>query len=133
MINHFRKLNGHLLLTAFFVGHLLIVLSFGIAGEKGISIAEAFAKKSDVTRPVIYLEELEKRIHDLVNQERKKQGLGSLDWNSKLSRIARLHSQDMASRNYFSHDSLEGRNFNDRYRQQGFSCWLKAGLGVCRT
>jgi len=129
IINHFRKVNGSLLLAVFFICHLLMALSFNIAGEKGMSMGEALAKNSDETRPVIHLEELEKRIHDLVNQERKRQGLNSLDWNPELSRIARLHSKDMASRNYFSHETPEGRDFNKRYTQQGFSCRIAAGIG----
>ena len=127
--SYYRWVNGTFLLTTFFIGCVLCLFAFNIAGDTGIGMSEALAKNPDETKPEISPERLERSIHDLVNQERKKQGLSSLDWNPTLSGIARLHSRDMASRNYFSHENREGRTFNDRYRRQGFSCWIKAGIG----
>ncbi len=40
---------------------------------------------------------------DLVNGERSKQGLAPLIVDLELSRVARLKSQDMVEKNYFSH------------------------------
>ncbi len=73
-------------------------------------------------RPALSIPDLEKKVHTLINQERQKQGLSALAWNSTLSKIARKHSQDMAKKNYFSHVSPEGHDFSYRYRQEGFSC-----------
>lgn len=53
-------------------------------------------------------EELEKQIHGLINQERAKNNLPVLSYNDDLAFIARNHSYDMATRNYFSHDTPEG-------------------------
>ena len=39
---------------------------------------------------------LEKKIHDLINEQRRKNGLSPLSWDEKLARIARYHSEDMA-------------------------------------
>ena len=52
-------------------------------------------------QPSISVEALERRIHERVNEERKKHGLSSLTWNDALNRIARQHSMDMARRGYF--------------------------------
>jgi uncharacterized protein YkwD len=73
-------------------------------------------------RPSITISELEKNIHDLINRERQKHGLSPLLWNDTLSIIARKHSQDMANRNYFSHNAPEGHDFSYRYGQAGYSC-----------
>ncbi len=73
-------------------------------------------------KPALSIPDLEKKVHLLINQERHKQGLSALSWNSTLSNIARKHSRDMAGRNYFSHVSPEGHDFSYRYRQAGFSC-----------
>jgi uncharacterized protein YkwD len=73
-------------------------------------------------RPSINISKLERNIHDLINRERRKQGLSPLAWNDTLSSIARKHSQDMAMRNYFSHDSPEGHDFSYRYSKAGYSC-----------
>jgi uncharacterized protein YkwD len=78
-------------------------------------------------QPILTANDLEQEIHALVNKERRNKGLDPLHWNSTLSRIARQHSQDMVSRQYFSHLSPEGRNFSYRYQQEGFSCSIQAG------
>ncbi len=78
-------------------------------------------------QPRINVRELEKRIHALINEERKRQGLTQLAWNAALSRIATKHSSDMAKRNYFSHHSPEGHDFSYRYKQEGYSCALPVG------
>jgi uncharacterized protein YkwD len=74
------------------------------------------------TKPRINVEELETRIHALINKERRNHGLSSLSWNSALSKIAGKHSRDMAKRKYFDHQSPEGHGFSDRYKKGGYSC-----------
>ncbi len=78
-------------------------------------------------RPRLSVPQLEKRIHALINRERKRFGLSSLGWNENLSAIARKHSGDMAKRNYFSHYSPEGHDFMYRYKQGGYSCSIVEG------
>ena len=48
---------------------------------------------------------VEMEIVNLVNIERQKEGLAPLQYSSELSKVARAKSQDMASKNYFSHNS----------------------------
>jgi uncharacterized YkwD family protein/spore coat assembly protein SafA len=48
---------------------------------------------------------IESQVIQLVNQERAKYGLKPLKANWELSRVARIKSQDMRDRKYFSHDS----------------------------
>jgi uncharacterized protein YkwD len=45
----------------------------------------------------------------------------ALTMNSSLRTAARLHSQDMAANNYFSHTSLDGRTFDQRIRNAGYT------------
>jgi len=71
------------------------------------------------------VQDLEKRIHRIINAERSKQGLNELSWNNNLAGIARAHSRDMGKRNYFSHNSPEGRDFFHRYQQAGYSCAIR--------
>lgn len=78
-------------------------------------------------KPTIDISELEKNIHNIINIEREKYGLSTLTWNEKLSEIARKHSEDMAKRNYFSHDTPEGNDFLYRYKQDGFKCEIIVG------
>ncbi len=45
----------------------------------------------------------------------------ALVMDSRLRTAARLHSQDMAASNYFSHTSLDGRTFSQRMSATGFN------------
>ncbi|WP_411789942.1 CAP domain-containing protein [Halobacillus rhizosphaerae] len=47
----------------------------------------------------------EKKVVQLVNDERAKQGLDPLKMNNRLSGLAHMKSKDMADNNYFSHTS----------------------------
>lgn len=44
-----------------------------------------------------------------------------LIWNDRLEIAAMGHAGDMASQNYFSHTSLDGRTMQDRIRNAGYS------------
>ena len=55
--------------------------------------------------PAERLTSIENRMVELVNQERKKNGLQPLKVDWELSRVARIKSQDMVDNNYFSHYS----------------------------
>lgn len=73
-------------------------------------------------KPDIDRKELEKRIHELVNEERSQRGLNKLSWDSDLAEIARKHSRDMAKNNYFSHTNLEGQGPTERGEEAGYYC-----------
>ena len=44
-----------------------------------------------------------------------------LEMNEAIRTAARLHSQDMAENNYFDHDSRDGRSFDQRMSDAGYS------------
>jgi uncharacterized protein YkwD len=56
----------------------------------------------------------------LTNTERAKAGCGPLSVNPVLTAVAQAHSQDMATNNYFSHDSQDGRSPFDRMTAGGY-------------
>ena len=58
--------------------------------------------------------ESEKRMLDSVNQERGKIGLSALEFDEKLTQVARNHAKDMLERGYFSHYTPEGLSPFDR-------------------
>lgn len=70
--------------------------------------------------------DLEKRMLDLVNQERAAAGLRPVVADPELTEVARRHSADMFARGYFAHDTPEGRTPFDRMRQANVS-FLTAG------
>lgn len=74
------------------------------------------------SKPKIVISELEQKIHLLINEERGKRGLTSINYDYSLAEAARMHSQDMVNRNYFEHDSPDGQTFSDRYSRVGLDC-----------
>ncbi|HEY2962066.1 MAG TPA: CvpA family protein [Pyrinomonadaceae bacterium] len=58
--------------------------------------------------------DLEKRMLDMVNEERAKAGLRPLAPDPELTEVARQHSADMFARGYFAHDTPEGLTPFDR-------------------
>ena len=73
-------------------------------------------------KPDIDTHQLEDRTHQLINAERIKYGLSPLEHIEKIRLIARSHSEDMAQRGYFSHDTLEGLDPTDRGKNAGYDC-----------
>ena len=49
--------------------------------------------------------------------------VAAMKWNDLLFSAAARHSQDMASRNYFSHTSPEGVTFSQRLANEGYIGW----------
>ena len=63
----------------------------------------------------------ERRVLELVNEERAKQGLSPLTWHEGLANVARAHSQDMNDRRFFSHDNPDGQSPFDRIKAAGIA------------
>jgi uncharacterized protein YkwD len=63
------------------------------------------------------LPELEARMLEMVNEERRAEGLGALAPDPELTEVARRHSADMFARGYFAHYTPEGRSPFDRIRE----------------
>lgn len=61
-------------------------------------------------RIMIYSAEGEQEVLKLINAERKKMGMTELIWEEELAYAARYHSYDMATQNYFDHQSYDRIN-----------------------
>ena len=62
---------------------------------------------------------IERTAFEKTNEARVKNGLQPLVWDPLLCRMARMHSEDMARRNYFAHETPEGLEPKDRGRALG--------------
>jgi uncharacterized protein YkwD len=67
---------------------------------------------------ILHPKELERRIFQLTNEGRRKNGLPSLDSDNDLAVKARAKSGDMLTNNYFSHISPEGKTLKDRMQEE---------------
>jgi uncharacterized protein YkwD len=72
--------------------------------------------------PTIRVQQLERRIHDLINVRRTAAGLAPLRIDERLIRIARRHSEDMASRGFFDHINAQGEDPTARGKHAGYEC-----------
>jgi uncharacterized protein YkwD len=70
--------------------------------------------------------ELEDRMLEMVNAERRAAGLKPVKADPELVQVARSHSQDMLARGYFAHVSPEGKDLGKRLRQARLP-YLSAG------
>lgn len=52
----------------------------------------------------------ENQLVEILNKARKEKGLQPLIWNEDLARASRYHAYDMASQNYFTHESKDLKN-----------------------
>lgn len=73
----------------------------------------------------------ESEVVRLVNIEREKNGLAPLKASSQLSNVARMKSQDMATKNYFSHTSPTYGSPFDMMKQFGIS-YKTAGENIAK-
>ena len=65
--------------------------------------------------------EAERRLFDLMNEERARQGLAPLEWCERCAVVARSHSKDMYEEGYFSHVDVDGLDPFDRMRRAEIS------------
>jgi uncharacterized protein YkwD len=62
---------------------------------------------------------IERRVFDVTNEVRQQHGLAPLTWDPDLCRMARTHSMNMGTLEFFSHEGPEGFRLRDRARASG--------------
>ncbi len=72
------------------------------------------ASKSSYEHPKV----LEKRVFQLTNEARRKNGLPPLESDKTLITIARKKSDDMIKRHYFSHTDPDGKKIKEHYEEE---------------
>lgn len=70
-----------------------------------------------------------RQLLSLINAERQKVGAPPLRINVKLTQSALGHSQDMASKNFFSHTGSNGSEFSARISAKGYN-WSAASENI---
>ncbi len=73
---------------------------------------------------------LEKKVFDLINDQRTQNGLQELDWSDEIAEIARFHSENMANFSFFSHTDLDGLMVNERADLLGVKKWRAIGENI---
>ncbi|SHJ73140.1 CAP domain-containing protein [Propionispora hippei] len=74
----------------------------------------------------------EQQAAQLMNADRRANGLADLKVSSALTAVARSHSQDMVTRSFFSHTNPDGKTFTDRLTAAGIS-YTAAGENIAEN
>jgi uncharacterized protein YkwD len=102
---------------------VLLATLFAAAGLLASGSGSALAAGGEAPRcggGTVLLAAEEKATLSLHNEIRRDRGLKPLCVHPKLQKAARSHSRDMIERDYFSHDTKDGRTFDARLKAFGY-------------
>jgi uncharacterized protein YkwD len=74
--------------------------------------------------------DLERRVFDILNDERSGNGLPPLRWSNEVADLARSHSQNMADYKFFSHRDTGGLTVDGRAESYGLAGWRGIGENI---
>lgn len=81
-------------------------------------------------RPEVPVADLEHRVHEIINAQRRANNSSELGWDEALSKLARAHSEDMAKRKYFKHITPEGLTPMKRAEAAGYKVCMLMGENI---
>lgn len=97
----------------------------------GQQIARNFAPDSDrAAAESVSVASIERRVFDLVNAERVQHGLRPVVWVDRVAAVARFHSNNMVTGNFFSHIDPQGRRSGKRADQLGVRDWKQISENI---
>jgi uncharacterized protein YkwD len=76
------------------------------------------------------VDSLERQAFVLVNKKREENGLRDLEWSDQLESVARLHSDNMAEYQFFSHKGLDNKYVSDRADAAHVGAWRSIGENI---
>jgi len=85
-------------------------------------IEQKLSQATESFKPEFDASRMENLIHLLTNEQRLNHELPLLADDTALDKIARKHSTDMASRDYFSHITPDGLDPSDRAKNSDYLC-----------
>ncbi len=74
--------------------------------------------------------ELERKAFKFINEKRRDNGLTDLAWSEPAAKLARVHSENMAKYNFFSHKGVNGRMIDERAMDFGLEDWKSIGENI---
>ncbi|MCL5072005.1 MAG: CAP domain-containing protein [Actinobacteria bacterium] len=111
---------------------VILVVSMSLAAAapsaievKGSSVTQEQASTESVSKPQAALNDYENAVAALINSYRTASGLNAIAYEPTLTYIAKLRSQDMMDRGYFSHYSPEGTTVFNLMRANGITSKIR--------
>lgn len=97
-----------------------VAVLFGAIALAVLPVSAQAPKAKGKTDPAkVDLGPIEKKIFDLTNAARKKEGLAPLKYNMVLAKPAQSHSENQAKQRKMTHE-LDGKNVGDRVKAAGY-------------
>jgi len=97
--------------TKIFTTNLSVVYKLDLFSKISFQVID---KDTQLAYKIVEPNEYELIILNSINEIRKKQNLTTLRLNKAISYVARSHSEDMAERSYFDHETPEGITLTER-------------------
>lgn len=98
--------------------------------RKRVVQTESNKKKNASSPTANQILDFESQTFELINQKRSELGLQVLVWSDDVAKIARLHSENMAKYQFFSHRGIDGKMVNDRADLLGITKWTAMGENI---
>lgn len=121
--------NSYFFSPAFVLG-FLIFLIFPTFTQAQNSKARLIDSRKNTAAASTSLVLLEQSVFDLINRTREENGLKKLIWCEDAAKVARIHSSNMASFNFFSHTGIDGKRVSDRADSIGLRSWRLIGENI---
>lgn len=100
--------------------------SYSGAGQPDKEISTPTPLTNKTSREDINVTLTEKLLTEELNEYRAGDHLNKLDPDYRLAIIARHHSYDMATREFFNHTNPDGQNHGDRLKNSSYKCFDSA-------
>lgn len=111
-----------------FVCLAVVLLAFDVITPP--TLADALVPSTAEPPSLAVAVDIEEQVFQAINRIRAENHLLPLSAAKDLSAVARLHSQDMATRDYFSHVSPEGDNVRKRITRNGITNWNRLAENI---
>jgi uncharacterized protein YkwD len=92
------------------------------------SIEDLFSPRPNSTN--FNVDSLERQAFVQVNKVREHNGLGDLSWSDQLESVARLHSDNMAEFQFFSHKGMDNKYVSQRADDAHVGAWRSIGENI---
>jgi len=79
---------------------------------------------------IVNMAAAERGAFEMINKKRVENGQTPLTWSDELAAVARVHSQNMAEFNFFSHRGLDNKMVSDRADDQKLGRWRAIGENI---
>jgi uncharacterized protein YkwD len=112
--------------------YAVIPVTLGVSPSKSPELDASAESKGLDASPMVGTPEsrMEDELFRTINQARERRGLAPLKESAQLQQVARRHSEDMATRQFFAHINSDGADVVGRLRAEGVKDFTAIGENI---